>query len=48
MSDEVFQDLTHCNKKHINLASISKEISDITLTLISASKTFGISTLSLG
>ena len=40
MSDEIHSDLVFAGNKHIPIASISKEISDITLTAVSPSKTF--------
>jgi cystathionine beta-lyase len=44
-SDEIHSDLVFSNHKHIPIASLSKEISSITITLISASKTFNIAGL---
>jgi cystathionine beta-lyase len=45
ISDEIHSDFIYSGAKHIPIASISKEFSDITITLNSASKTFNISGL---
>jgi cystathionine beta-lyase len=45
ISDEIHSDFIYSGSKHIPIASISKEFSDITITLNSASKTFNISGL---
>lgn len=42
VSDEIHNDLILPGKKHIPLASISKEIADITVTCIAPSKTFNL------
>lgn len=44
-SDEIHSDLVFSGHKHIPIASLSKEISSITITLISASKTFNLAGL---
>jgi cystathionine beta-lyase len=44
-SDEIHSDLVFAETKHIPIASLSEDISDITVTLISASKTFNIAGL---
>ncbi len=46
ISDEIHSDLILKNNKHTPVASISKQISDRTLTLIAPSKTFNIAGLS--
>lgn len=46
VSDEIHADLTLWGKKHIPLASISEDISDITLTTMAPSKTFNLAALS--
>lgn len=46
ISDEIHSDLMLSGNKHIHIASISKEISDITITLIAPSKTFNTAGLS--
>jgi cystathionine beta-lyase len=45
VSDEIHADLTLWGKKHIPLASLSQEISDITLTTMAPSKTFNLAAL---
>ena len=45
LSDEIHSDLILPNHKHIPLASISKDISDITLTFVAPTKTFNIAGL---
>lgn len=42
LCDEIHADLVFDNKKHIPLASIKKEISDITITYVNPAKTFNI------
>ena len=42
VSDEIHSDLVYYPNKHINLASINKEISQNTITCISPSKTFNL------
>ncbi len=44
-SDEIHSDLVFTETKHIPIASLSKDISAITITLLSASKTFNIAGL---
>ena len=44
-SDEIHSDLVFPGNKHIPIATLSGNVSDITVTLISASKTFNISGL---
>jgi len=46
ISDEIHSDLVFKNHKHIPLASISKEISNITITFMAPSKTFNIAGMS--
>ncbi|MBE9468198.1 MAG: putative C-S lyase [Bacteroidetes bacterium] len=46
VSDEIHSDLILRDYKHIPIASISKQISDITITLIAPSKTFNVAGLS--
>lgn len=46
VSDEIHSDLILSNHKHVHIASISKEIADITLTYIAPSKTFNVAGLS--
>ncbi len=45
VSDEIHSDLILRNNKHIPIASISKQISDNTITLIAPSKTFNLAGL---
>jgi len=42
-SDDIHCDITYAGHSHIPVASLDREISDITVTLMSASKAFGIS-----
>ncbi|MEN8240569.1 MAG: MalY/PatB family protein [Chloroflexota bacterium] len=44
-SDEIHSDLVYGGYKHIPVASLSKEIADITITLIAPSKTFNVAGL---
>ena len=44
-SDEIHSDLVFTGHKHLPIATLSKEVSSITITLISASKTFNIAGL---
>jgi cystathionine beta-lyase len=46
VSDEIHSDLTLFGNKHIPLASLGKEISDLTITCIAPSKTFNLAGLS--
>jgi cystathionine beta-lyase len=46
ISDEIHSDLVFKNYKHIPLASISEEISNITITFMAPSKTFNIAGMS--
>ncbi|NLD98759.1 MAG: pyridoxal phosphate-dependent aminotransferase [Fibrobacter sp.] len=46
-SDEIHSDLIYRHCKHIPIASLSKEISDITITAVSPSKTFNIAGLQM-
>ena len=46
VSDEIHNDLVFAPHKHIPIASLSKEIDDITITCHSASKTFNLAGLS--
>lgn len=46
VSDEIHSDLIMRGHKHIHIASISKEIADITLTYVAPSKTFNTAGLS--
>ena len=45
ISDEIHSDLTLYGNQHINIASLSKEIGDITITISAPSKTFNIAGL---
>jgi cystathionine beta-lyase len=47
-SDEIHCELVLAGKKHIPIAAMSKEIEDITITLISAGKTFNLPGLNCG
>ncbi|MCK5782590.1 MAG: PatB family C-S lyase [Flavobacteriales bacterium] len=47
LSDEIHSDLIISDKKHIPIASTSKEASDITITYMSPSKTFNIAGLAI-
>jgi cysteine-S-conjugate beta-lyase len=42
ISDEIHSDLVYCPNKHINLASLDKDVSQNTITCISPSKTFNL------
>lgn len=44
-SDEIHSDLVFSGSKHIPIASLSKSVSDITITLVSPSKTFNLAGL---
>jgi len=44
-ADEIWRDLVYPNHKHIAIASLSKEIQNITVTFFSASKTFNLAGL---
>ena len=44
-SDEIHSDLVFSGSKHIPIASLSKSIADITITLVSPSKTFNLAGL---
>lgn len=44
-SDEIHSDIVYPPNRHIPIASLSREISDITITLVSPSKTFNIAGL---
>lgn len=46
VSDEIHSDIIYKGHKHIPIASLSKEFSDITITCIAASKTFNVAGLS--
>lgn len=46
VSDEIHSDIIYRGYKHIPIASLSKEFSDITITCIAASKTFNVAGLS--
>ncbi len=48
VADEIHADIIMPSHKHIHFASLSPEISDITLTFIAASKSFNIAGISLG
>lgn len=45
IADEIWRDIVYKNHKHISIASLSKEIEDITITCFSATKTFNIAGL---
>lgn len=45
IADEIWRDIVYRNHKHISIASLSKEIEDITITCFSATKTFNIAGL---
>lgn len=45
-SDEIHSDLVFSGSKHIPIASLSKSVSDITITLVSPSKTFNLAGVS--
>ncbi len=45
ISDEIHSDLLMKNQKHISIASLSKELADITITMTAPSKTFNIAGL---
>lgn len=45
ISDEIHSDLTLNGNQHINIASLSKEIADLTITIAAPSKTFNIAAL---
>ncbi len=47
-SDEVHCELILCDKKHIPIATLSKEIQDRTITLMSPAKTFNLAGLNCG
>ena len=48
MVDELWEDIVFDNRKHISFASLSPEISDLTLTSWGFSKTFGVAGLQIG
>ncbi len=45
IADEIWRDIVYKNHNHISIASLSKEIEDITITCFSATKTFNIAGL---
>lgn len=47
IADEIHEDFVYGKKKHISIASISKEIENITITCTSPSKTFNLAGLQL-
>jgi aspartate/methionine/tyrosine aminotransferase len=48
VSDELWEDIIFDNHKHVSIASLSPEVSDLTLTSWGFSKTFGVAGLQLG
>ncbi|MCX6648348.1 MAG: pyridoxal phosphate-dependent aminotransferase [Candidatus Bathyarchaeota archaeon] len=48
VSDELWEDIVFDDRKHISIASLSPEVSDLTLTSWGFSKTFGVAGLQLG
>jgi cystathionine beta-lyase len=44
-SDEIHSDLVYSGHKHVPIATLSDDVADITITLLSASKTFNIAGL---
>jgi len=48
MVDELWEDIVFDNREHISIASLSPEISDLTLTSWGFSKTFGVAGLQIG
>ena len=48
MVDELWEDIVFDNRKHISIASLSPEVSDLTLTSWGFSKTFGVAGLQIG
>jgi aspartate/methionine/tyrosine aminotransferase len=48
ISDELWEDIIFDGRKHVSIASLGSEVSDLTLTSWGFSKTFGVAGLQLG